>query len=133
MEGAVSNEAGEGEIVDAETKEVPNEAQEKMPGKKKGRSDFYVELGLFLILGILIGIAVKTEASKKVTIGFDDYKMKIKSQGYNINNLQLELNKKQQEQASAQSEENIPEDSGQDNSVSPSDQSQGEDQGDKNN
>ena len=65
--------------------------------KKKWISDFYIELALFLILGILVGIAVKTEAMKKITMGFDDYRMKIKNQDYDINKLQADLILKQKE------------------------------------
>jgi len=66
---------------------------------KKRKRDFYVELALFFILGILIGIAVKTEAVKRITIGFEDYKMKIEKQDYNINQIQNDLAKKQAEEA----------------------------------
>ena len=70
---------------------------------KKGRADFYVELILFLVLGILVGISLKTEAAKKLTIGYNDYKMKIMKQDYDINKLQKDLIKKNQEAASQQS------------------------------
>jgi len=55
---------------------------------RKRRNDFFIELALFLILGILIGVAVKNEAVKKITMGFDDYKMKIYKQDYDLNALQ---------------------------------------------
>ena len=61
----------------------------KKPRNKK--YDFYIELTLFFILGILIGIAVKTEAMKRVTIGFDDYKMKIQRQDFNINQIEKDI------------------------------------------
>lgn len=70
--------------------------------KPKGRSGLYVELALFLILGFLIGMAVKTEAVKKITIGFDDYKMQIFSGGYDINKLQVEQAVKQADEAQKQ-------------------------------
>lgn len=59
--------------------------------KKKWISDFYIELILFFILGILMGVAVKTEAIKKITMGFDDYKMKIIKQDYDVNKIQADL------------------------------------------
>ncbi|MFZ5982014.1 MAG: hypothetical protein ACOYS2_00345 [Patescibacteria group bacterium] len=87
----------EGEILESETRE----ALEKKPKK---RVDIYVELALFLVLGILMGIAIKTEASKKLTIGFDDYKMNILPKGYDINQLQKEEIQKQIEESQKQAE-----------------------------
>ena len=58
---------------------------------RKRRNDFYIELALFFILGILIGVAVKNEAVKKITMGFDDYKMKIFAQDYDLNALQTKV------------------------------------------
>lgn len=83
----------ENKITDGETKEE-NVSKEK-PSKRK--RDFYIELALFLILGILLGIAVKTEAVKKVTIGFDDYRMKAAKQDYNIGELEKKLIEKSNE------------------------------------
>jgi hypothetical protein len=71
------------------------EPQKNEPSKK----DFYIELALFLILGVLIGIAVKTEANKRITIGYNDYKMKMGIQQYSINKLQADLIKKQNDAA----------------------------------
>ena len=59
--------------------------------RKNKKIDFYVELGLILILGILIGIAIKTEAEKKITIGFSDYMIKQVPEGYNINQVKAQL------------------------------------------
>lgn len=105
-----NNKSAEDKINEAEIQEVEMEEkkQEETP-KKKRKTDFYIELVLFLILGILIGIAVKTEASKKITIGFDDYKMKIKKQDYNINQLQTDLAKAGTDQENAADEgQNVP-------------------------
>jgi hypothetical protein len=63
--------------------------------KNKIKRDYYIELVLFLILGILIGVAVKTEASRRITIGYNDYRMKIGANQYNINQLQSIWIKKQ--------------------------------------
>jgi hypothetical protein len=86
--------------------------------KKKGRSDFYIELALFLILGVLLGIAAKTEASKKITIGYNDYQMAIMKNDYNFNKMQADLADKRAEEEMQQMEEemgteeqgNVPED-----------------------
>jgi len=91
-------------ISEAEIME-PERVLEAPKKNRKKRYNFYIELILFFILGILLGIAVKTEAVKKVTIGFDDYKMKIKRQDYDINQLQNNLIQKQI-QASQNSDKN---------------------------
>ncbi|MFA5871347.1 MAG: hypothetical protein WC858_01365 [Parcubacteria group bacterium] len=39
---------------------------------------------LILILGFLIGVAVKTEAKKRITIGYDDYTASQMKQGFNL-------------------------------------------------
>lgn len=61
---------------------------------ENNKMDVYIELALIFILGILIGIVVKIEATKKITIGFNDYQMKIVKQDFDINKLQLEVVKK---------------------------------------
>lgn len=73
---------------------IEDETGETLPRKKRIRYDFYVELILFFILGVLLGVAVKTEAAKKITIGFNDYKMKIQSQDYDVNQIQKDLMQK---------------------------------------
>ena len=84
--------------------EVSPVAETALPRKRKRKTDFYIELSLFLVLGILMGIAIKTEASKRITIGFDDYKMNILPKGYDINELQKEEIRKQAEENLKQSE-----------------------------
>lgn len=110
MEG--DNKKAEDVIIEAEVQEIKieEEAEKKEEApKKKKKTDFYIELVLFFILGILIGIAVKTEADKKITIGFNDYKMKIMKQDYDINKLQADLSKQSQDAASAGDQEAAPE------------------------
>ncbi len=97
-------------------------AEEVVPEEKVYRNkkaDFYIELGLILILGILIGIAVKTEAKKKITIGFSDYLIKQVPNSYNINQMEIQA---QQQQAQGQTDA-----SGSDLPASP-DQSQNQQQ-----
>jgi len=60
-----------------------------------GKRGFYFEMALFLILGILVGIAIKAEASKRVTIGFNDYKIVSLKQGYDFSEIQKNLMEKQ--------------------------------------
>lgn len=110
MEG--DNKKPEDMITEAEVEEIKIEGegeQKKKTPKKRKKTDFYIELVLFFILGILIGIAVKTEASKKITIGFNDYKMKIMKQDYDINKLQTDLaNISATEEAPADEQEAVP-------------------------
>ncbi len=51
-------------------------------------SDRRFELALFLILGFLLGIMLKIEASKKLTIGFDDYLVEAVESEIDINQIQ---------------------------------------------
>lgn len=58
---------------------------------KKKRREAMFELGLFLVLGILIGITLKTEAVKKITMGFSDYQIKKVQQSYDISAIKKKL------------------------------------------
>ncbi len=71
---------------------LEDEMQTKVERNRK--MDMYIEFVLIFILGILIGIAVKTEANKKITIGFDDYQMKLYRPDFNIDQLQADTEKK---------------------------------------
>ena len=92
-------EAGRQEAVTSELEKEEDTTKEKPRNKKY---DFYVELGLFLILGILIGIALKTEAMKRITIGYDDYKMKIMKSDFDINKIEKDILQKQKDEAQKQ-------------------------------
>lgn len=76
------------------------EIEEVLPEKKSKIDDFKIELILFFILGILLGITIKTEATKRITIGFYDYQLKSASQAYNAS----EIKKKLIEEAEKQKE-----------------------------
>ncbi|NTV40825.1 MAG: hypothetical protein HGA61_00950 [Candidatus Moranbacteria bacterium] len=58
---------------------------------KKRKRDLIFELSLFFILGILIGITIKTEAVKKITIGFNDYQIPVKVDRYDVSQLKRNL------------------------------------------
>ncbi len=92
-------ENNEEKIQEAVTSELEKEKDEIVEKPKKGKYDFYIELGLFLILGILIGIALKTEAVKRITIGYDDYKMKIMKSDFDINKIEKDILQKQKDEA----------------------------------
>jgi len=121
MNGEIDNKeekTNESEVKDAEIVEGTDEktkdetlgesyTEKKEKSAKKKKSDFYIELALFLILGILIGIALKTEAVKRITIGHDDYLMKIKNQDYNINKIETDLAEKNASASSAAGNEEL--------------------------
>jgi hypothetical protein len=60
-----------------------------------------VEWILILILGFLLGVAIKTEATKRITIGFSDYKVESLRQDYDISKIQNELIEKAKSQKEA--------------------------------
>lgn len=69
-----------------------NIVAEKQESEKK--SKFRNKLILIFVLGFLLGIVFKMEALRKITIGYNDYLMKIKTQDYNINQMQEDLSKR---------------------------------------
>lgn len=95
----------EDKIQDAEAGEITSQINREETSaeiEKRVRRDYYIELALFLALGILLGIAVKTEASKHITIGFSDYQMKSGAGHYSINKLQSDQAKKVSENPDGQ-------------------------------
>ncbi len=70
--------------------------------EKKKKKDLFFELTLFFILGILIGITAKTEAVKKITIGFNDYQIPAKLERYDLAELKRNLLQQAAQQQAAQ-------------------------------
>jgi len=58
---------------------------------KKKKREMLFELALFFILGFLIGITIKTEAVKKITIGFNDYLLPAKVERYDVDAMKNNL------------------------------------------
>ncbi|MEI6588233.1 MAG: hypothetical protein WCO05_04795 [Candidatus Moraniibacteriota bacterium] len=97
-----------------------NDEIEKEAHAKKAKSELRSRLILTLILGFLVGIAFKAEALKKITIGYDDYLMRIKSQSFNINEIQTKLQKQIEDDAKLQEQGgNVDDSGGADDSVAP--------------
>lgn len=70
------------------------------------KKNLYLEYALFLILGFLLGIVIKTEAGKRITIGFNDYQAESKQEAYDLNKLQKDLmDQKSKEQKQPQQPE----------------------------
>ena len=78
--------------------------------EKKKKKDLIFELALFFVLGILVGITIKTEAVKKITIGFNDYQIPPKVERYDVAKLKDDLIREAAKQKAL-------EDSAQDNSI----------------
>ncbi len=62
---------------------------------QSNRKNLYLEYALFLILGFLLGVVIKTEAAKRITIGFNDYQINTDQPVYSINDLQKKLAEEQ--------------------------------------
>jgi len=76
--------------------------------EKEKQKGIFSEKILLFILAVLIGIAVKTEAVKRITIGFDDYLMKFERRDFDLNRMQDEQIRKMIE-AAKQEENQMPE------------------------
>lgn len=76
--------------------------------EKKRRREVIFELALFLVLGILLGITIKTEAVKRITIGFSDYKVISGKNSYNISEIKKNLDQQIQDQQAAQQNSSQP-------------------------
>ncbi len=61
-----------------------------------GKSFLKVETILVLILGFLLGIMVKTQAIKKITIGFNDYQANAVKNDYDFNQMEKDLKVKRE-------------------------------------
>ena len=59
------------------------------------------------VFGILLGFVVKTEAAKRLTVGFEDYKLGQYGQFYDINQLQKNVDALQAKQAADQQAANL--------------------------
>ena len=57
--------------------------------------NLYLELALFIILGFLLGAVIKTEAAKRITIGFNDNKARTLKQEYDLVKMQKGLSASQ--------------------------------------
>ncbi|HAR99862.1 MAG: hypothetical protein US57_C0006G0051 [Candidatus Moranbacteria bacterium GW2011_GWC2_37_73] len=73
--------------------------ENEMERAKKRRREVIFEMALFFILGVLLGVTIKTEAVKKITIGFNDYQITKSSQKYDIAELKKALDEQAAEQA----------------------------------
>lgn len=92
-------EQDQNEIENNQEQETDQKKLQKNSWMKRLKiDDFKFELILFLILGFLLGFTIKTEAAKKITIGFSDYKISKVKQGYDFTQMEKELKSSAAEQ-----------------------------------
>ena len=95
----------ENKINEAEILEPERVLEEPKEDPKKKKYDLYIEFVLLFILGVLLGIALKNEAARRVTIGFDDYKMNIMKSDFDINQIEKNILEEQEQQNQDQNQD----------------------------
>lgn len=66
------------------------------------------ELLLLVALGFLVGVALKSEATHRLVIGFEDYKVSRIDQDYDVNVLKQQVREKAAAEQAAPSESETP-------------------------
>lgn len=82
-----------------ENEKTPMAEQEQQSIAEKKKCNFGIEPVLILILGILMGVVVKTEAVKRITIGFNDYRIPYLKQSYDMDKMYKDLLEKKQSES----------------------------------
>lgn len=77
------------------------EFENEIQRAKKKRREIIFEFALFFVLGFLLGVTIKTEAVKKITIGFNDYQIESGKERYDIASIKSELEREAVEQQKA--------------------------------
>ena len=83
---------------ETEKKEIKDAEIDQEDAKKNYRT----EIILIFIIGLLVGVMVKAEAVKRVSIGFNDYKTVTRTQDYDIEAIEKALFEEAEEEAAAQ-------------------------------
>lgn len=91
-----------------EKKEEAEDGVGEEETKIKNKINFRFEAVLFLILGFLLGVVIKTEATKRVTIGFNDSEIASVKQSYNFEKIKKEIAEKSAASQSAPQENQAP-------------------------
>lgn len=87
-----------------ENEKTPMAEQEQQDITEKKKCNFGVEPILILILGILMGVVLKTEAVKRITIGFNDYRIPYLKQSYDMDKMYKDLIEKKQLESESENE-----------------------------
>ena len=75
------------------------------------KSSTQLNLWLVLLLGMLLGFGIKTEAARRFTVGFNDYKLPSADGRYDMNQLDRQVLEKYRQQIEAQNAESAAQDS----------------------
>jgi hypothetical protein len=95
------------EIQDAEVVQVAQEVN-----IEETKNNYRTEIILILIIGLLLGVMIKAEALKTLSIGFSDYKVKGGTQAYDTVTIEkkmkeeAELKKAQAQEAAKEAQKN---------------------------
>lgn len=87
------------DIQDAQISEVT-----EVDDKSKNKKNYHTEIILIFVIGLLLGIMLKAESLKKISIGFSDYKVTGGAQEYKLDEIEKEL----MEKAEADAEQTEP-------------------------
>lgn len=105
-------EASEGEASSGNSRSSWRERLEKlsMSGHaiQSGRTVRRLRIALLLFVGLAIGFAVKTEASQRLTIGFQDYMVPTSPAYYDLNEVERQVAEKQAAQADGSGSAQMP-------------------------
>lgn len=85
------------DIQDAQISET-----EETGDKLKNKKNYHTEIILIFIIGLLLGIMIKAESLKKVSIGFSDYRVKGGSQEYKLDDIEKKLMEKAEKEQAGQ-------------------------------
>lgn len=104
LTGQVTQEMDSQEPKETLAEVLPTEEEIAISQQAKKKRELIFELSLFFVLGILLGVTIKTEAAKRITIGFNDYMIQNVKNVYNVSDMKNNLEKQAQEQAKVQAQ-----------------------------
>lgn len=73
--------------------------------KPKNKKSYQTEIILIFIIGLLLGIMLKAESLKKVSIGFSDYRVAGGVQEYKMDDIEKQLKEKSEKAQAEQAEQ----------------------------
>lgn len=90
---------------ETEKKDIQDAEVSQVDQKENAKKNYRTEIILIFVIGLLVGVMLKAEAVKKISIGFNDYKVETRSQGYDIEAIEKSLFEESEEAQEAESEE----------------------------
>ncbi len=88
---------------ETEKKDIQDAEISQIDKEENAKKNYRTEIILIFVIGLLIGVMAKAEAIKKLSIGFNDYKVEARAQGYDIEAIEKSLFE-ESEEAAAQEE-----------------------------